>query len=460
MKWLNQKFKKYSMLGAVLFIIFCTTSAAGIHVSGVKYMGDISEGETVIHQMTIDIGDNAPATNISAEVLGFGQTYEKKYFGLNSSKDISPYSARNAINLDKTSFHIDPNEKVSINATIKIPKNAGSGGRYALINIYTEPTEGQVGISTAVLIPIMLTISGTELIETGEITNLSVSGVTVGQPLVVTTTLKNTGNHHYYRSWNEITVKNENGNMVAKVSTEPSIYAIIPTNSVNFDAKIERFLPVGTYTIHSKIMLEDGTVLDEESTTFEVETEYIPPFKEVSMSISPGKAAVLATDNGRCVVSFPQGSVVSGATITLKPGNLEKLPEAPPGYEMGVTCLYLGGLQGLLAKDAKLTVQYLEEDLKAAKGIPSRLNLAYWDDGLRQWVPVPTELDKENMTLSAYTNRLGSWVVLAGDPVTDVKGGGSSIEKSKMSSPLGGVLPAVTLLVAWGLCLIWRRKQV
>jgi len=461
-KWQAKNyFVKCSLLGILFFISIFTSSAAGLHFEGLKYAGEVSAGETVVHQMALSLGNGESATDITVEVLGFGQAPNKQYIGLNSSEDLSPYSAHDFITLDKKTFHIEPGEKVPFTATIKLPEDSGSGGRYALLNVYTKPERGeaQVGVSTAVMVPVMLTISDTELIETGKITNLSVGDVVVGQPIIVTTTLENTGNHHYYSAWNEITVENEAGTLVANSSTKPSIYAIIPTNSVNFETKIEQALPVGTYTVHSKMRLEDGTVLDEKSTTFEVEKEYIPPFKEVSLLISAGEEAILKTDNDRCAIHFPQGAIVSRVKLTLKPGDLKRLAEAPEAYELGVTCLAIEGLQGLLAKDAQLKVQYLEEDLNIAGGNPSKLNLAYWDGGLREWVLVPTVLDEKKSTLTANTKRLGDWVIVAGAPVRASEETKASKDDSKQQIPQGWMASFIALLAAVKICLFRKQKQ-
>ena len=84
--------------------------------------------------------------------------------------------------------------------------------------------------------------------------------MTIGQPITITTTLKNTGNYHYYHTVNEVTITDANGNVLADNSTQPSAYAIIPGNTVGFTIQPEvKNLPLGTYTVNSKVLLEDGT---------------------------------------------------------------------------------------------------------------------------------------------------------------------------------------------------------
>jgi hypothetical protein len=119
----------------------------------------------------------------------------------------------------------------------------------------------------------MLTIDGSNLVETGQITALTVGEVIAGKPIIVATTLKNTGNHHYYGAINQISVRDSSGRDVGSAKSEPFSRAVIPIQSVRFDTPLTAGLPMGTYTVVSRMTLEDGTLLDEKCTTFTVKEE-------------------------------------------------------------------------------------------------------------------------------------------------------------------------------------------
>lgn len=431
----------------VLVLLFISPASAGLKVTGMIYNGELAAGEGTSHVMEISIKEGDSPIDIAVDVMGFGQSPEMSSCFLEASEDKNPYSAREFISIDRPTFHLEPGESEIVTASIHVPEDAEGAAMYALINVHNKPAgDGTVAFCTAFAVPVVITIPDRARIQTGNISNINVEEAVAGQPMLISTKFENTGNYHYH-VLNEISIEDLEGRTVTMASNGLSASSIVPTNSANFKIEIKDPLPVGKYQLHSTMKLEDGTVLDEKNTVFEVEKEYIPPFKEVSVRVLPGEPAVLATEKGRCELSFPPGAVVSGVKITLKPGNLEQLPGVPEGYEPGVTCISIEGLQGLLAKEARLLVEYNKEDLDAAGGDTSKLSLAYWDSGLSQWVPVSTELDEGNMKLKVHTNRLGTWAVLVGDSMRDMRESGAS-EKGSKSVPLGGMIPALSLLTA------------
>ena len=303
----------------IIVLMLSVLPVYGISVSGAKYLGNISPGGTAVHTMTIGIGSDEDPTDVIVDVMGFGQSLDKGYMPLDPAKDLSPDSARTFITLDNTSLHLEPGSKQTVTANITLPSNVGAGGRYAIIYIHALPGKGK-SFTTAVIVPVLITVSGTNLTETGSITNVNVGDVTVGQPITVTTTLKNTGNYHYYGTVNEVNITDANGNILASNSTQPSAYAIIPGNTVEFTIQPDlKNLPLGTYTVNSEVLLDDGRVLDNKTTTFSVKTVYIPPVTESSITLTPGSAANLISPDGRFSVSFLQGSVLGDVNVTLKP---------------------------------------------------------------------------------------------------------------------------------------------
>jgi len=405
--------------------------------------------------MTVSIGSGEDPADILVEVYGFGQNMDQGYSALNPADDTSPYSARSFITLDTTSLHLQPGVPQTIHAKISVPANAGPGGRYALIYIHALPGKGK-SFTTAVLVPVMITISGTTPTMTGSVTDLSVGEVTVGKPITVTTTFKNTGNYHYYHTINSITVRDASGNLEGNFSTQPSAYAIIPGNTVQYIAtpKLQN-LQVGTYTVDSEVLLENGTVLDKKTTTFSVKTNYIPPVTESNITLTPGKEGTLTSPDGRISISFPQGSVLSDVIVTLKPYSNDKLHPAPSGAKLGATCFEVAGLAGLLSKDATVTVSYSADDLAAAGGDASLLKLSYYDAAKSAWVILPTQADTGSKKLTATTNHMGIFTIMVS----------SSAGAESASNGIGGIsLPILLLgvvliiIIIAAVVIIVRRK--
>lgn len=274
------KYIGWLLPAAIMLVLLIAIPAAanpGLKVSGAILLTDTSPGATLTHKMTVSLGDGDPATEITVQFGGIGQSLDGAYYLLEASEDTS-YSARQFITVDKESFHLEPGAPQDITATIHIPQDVGTGGRYALIKIKAGPIgEGQVATVAAVNVPIALTIKDTVLTHQGKITELTTSEAVSGQPLGINTTFQNTGNHHF-KVKDEVTVSNSKGEVLGTVSTSltPSI---IPTMSRRLKAALipQGELPPGVYSVKSMVMLEDGTVLDEASGSFEVKEVYVPP---------------------------------------------------------------------------------------------------------------------------------------------------------------------------------------
>jgi hypothetical protein len=436
----------------LLLLAFCIAPAAAIGVSGAKYMGSIQPGGTSSHVMIVNIGPDEKPVDIAVEVEGFGQTHEAVYIPLDPSGDTSPFSARRLIQLDRSTLHLEPGSDQKVTATITLPQDAGPGGRYAIISVRALPGQGQA-FTTRVNVPVFITVSGKAPTEAGSILEVTAGEVIVGQPIVITTTLKNTGNYHYYNAWNWILVKDAGGAVLANSTSAPVDWAIIPGNTVRFTVKPEiGSLQPGTYTVVSRVLLEDGRVLDEKTTTFEVKQPYIPPVTESSILLTPGGEGVLTSPDGRVSVTFPQGSVLSDVLVTLKPYAREKLHQAPAGSQMGATFFEVAGLSGLLNKDAMVRVAYSADDLAAAGGDASRLRLAIWDPVRNEWMVLATQVNTRDMTLTAGTNRMGVWAVLVSSS------GGLSPAPTKTPLPVLPVILALVIAVG-SLSYVARRRR-
>jgi hypothetical protein len=275
--YITNRFFSLVLMAILIILVICPGPASAINVVGAKYMGTVNAGDTVTHMITVATKATDPPMDIVIDVLGFGQTEGKSYSSLSAADDTSPYSARKFITLDTGSFHLNPGESKKITATIAIPNDVGDGGRYAIISLHNAPSgDGTTAFVTAISVPVMITIANSHILQTGTITDINTGEIVTGQPVRITTSLKNTGNIHYYQTKNTVTVSDSGGNILGTAITEPSVFAIIPTYTVNYDVTLNTSLAPGTYGVKSAMNLNDGTLLDEKTSSFEVNSTYLP----------------------------------------------------------------------------------------------------------------------------------------------------------------------------------------
>ncbi len=149
----------------------------------------------------------------------------------------------------------------------------------------------------------------------GKITELTTSEAVSDQPLGIITTFQNTGNHHF-KVKGEVTVSNSKGEVLGTFSTSltPSI---IPTMSRRLKAAFipQGELPLGVYSVKSMVMLEDGTVLDEASGSFEVKEVYEPPTPVGEVGVGDGTPETVTPAPG-AGVNWPLiGGVIAGVIV-------------------------------------------------------------------------------------------------------------------------------------------------
>jgi hypothetical protein len=88
---------------------------------------------------------------------------------------------------------------------------------------------------------------------------------------VIQTTIQNTGNHHFYSAFVNVTVTDSAGNVVATESTKPSVWALIPGNEMTLMTPISTALAPGTYTVMSEAKIVEGmALLDSKTASFTV----------------------------------------------------------------------------------------------------------------------------------------------------------------------------------------------
>jgi hypothetical protein len=433
----------------MISVILAAQPVAALTVENPKILSDVNPGQTYRFPLAVSISPDETATDLAIDVLGFGQSPAGSYTPLSAADDIGPFSARSYVTIEIPLLHLDPGQRKAFNATVTIPENVDEGGRYALISIHPAPGGKQGRMSTAVTVPVLLTIQGTILNHTGSITDVQMGEVGTGRPIEIQTTLRNTGNHHYYGALVNVTFTDSGGNVVATSSTTTG-FALIPGMEATIKTPISVALAPGIYMVTSEARIAEGMVLlDSKTVPLTIEKAYVPPFQETAVDLVPDKEATLATPGGEVTISFPAGSVLAPVHVTVKPV-AGTLPQVPSPATAGPTSLSVEGLTGLLSADATVTVRFTADDLAAAGGNPSRLYLARWDAGKNQWTFLPTTVDSVKKTLTVMTNQLGAMEVVSSPQPP----AGAAAAPAKFPWPDAMVSVAVVSTAI----LLWSRK--
>jgi hypothetical protein len=388
-----------------------SAESPGLKVDGASLVTEVSPGESLTHQIIVSLSPQDSAADISLEVYPLGQSPDGSYA---ASSENHQYSALSYITLDKSSLRLEPGDSRKVTASIRIPAEGGTGGRYALINLRTEPVgQGTVGVIKSVNIPVYLTYKNTDLVHTGRISETGTGEITSGKSIDIITLFKNTGNHHF-KIKSEVIISDSSGNTREVLYTSASRASVIPEVVRQLKAT---YLPAaeltaGIYFYRSKVMLEDGTLLDEAQGSFEIKDTYSPPPAPVSENIDPTIGGELRTEDGSISILLDRGSLIGQTRLSLIIFSSDQLPAPPSGCKLSSTCFRVDGLNGLLAKPAEIRVKYSAKDLEQAGCTTARLVLARWDTLKSEWIILKTAQDENNLTLSAETEQFGIITVM------------------------------------------------
>jgi hypothetical protein len=279
------------VMAALLGILLLVPAAPALHVDGVKILMDVRPGMTYTYPMGVSIDEKDPATAIAVEVMGFGQSDDGSYNQVLPADDTGPHSARPFVSVEEPLIRLGPGGGRPFNATIRVPMDATPGGYYATIYIHPQAEavgSSGAGVVTAILVPVMLTVQGGTLAETGTIT-----GIRAGEPAQVLVTLENTGNHHFYGAVAGVTVTDAAGNTVATGSSKPSVWALVPGGKMSLKVPLSPALPPGSYTVKAEAWNGQGGPL--------------LGTKTASITIGPS--------TGTVAVSSPAGAVATPASL-------------------------------------------------------------------------------------------------------------------------------------------------
>ena len=164
-------------------------------------------------------------------------------------------------------------------------------------------------------------------------------------------------------------------------------------------------------------------------------------------TIFPDVACSVETPDERIRIEFPAGAVDSETQVCIGECPASDVPPIPSGFKLGNTYFSIEGIT-TLAEEITITVKYSDDDVAAAGGDPQLLALAYYDEDAEEWKVLPTTVNTTEKTLTATTDHLSTWAVLA--EAAGEAPGEETVEETPFGLPLWiwAAIGAVVVLVA------------
>lgn len=258
---------KFLFAELAFFLLIFMPASSALGVEGVIFEAEAAPGQHVSHEITVSLRENEDPMDLQVDIQDWSQTLD----GSNQEQEdgaVASCSAKGFLQASPASFHLESGGSQKVLVEGEIPEDVGSGGRYALISVHSLPSveeeedsEGNVGVAVAINALVRLTISGTELLRRGEITDMKIEDPSSCEHQNISLIFKNTGNYHY-KACAKAALKDDEGNLLAN-SSSPLSSNIIPSASriFSFSLTPEKELLPGTYCISAIVEQEDGSIL-------------------------------------------------------------------------------------------------------------------------------------------------------------------------------------------------------
>jgi len=251
-----------------------------LRVDPALLLADLAPGESETVNVTVTAKE---PMRIEVVPQGLGQRPDGGFQILPESEDSSIYTGRPYVKAVPRQFTLNANQSKKVKVTISVPKDAGEGGRYAILEVkgsLRKPGEEEnVGVGATIGASVVVTLEGTAQTRTGDITEVKIAPVQSGNPISVVTSLRNTGNYHYgaspVRMFAGATLKDPRGNNVVTTVTSMTEMSLVPeyTRAFGIDLTTAEKLSPGRYAVDVQVGLEDGTILDRATGYLDVTQE-------------------------------------------------------------------------------------------------------------------------------------------------------------------------------------------
>jgi hypothetical protein len=251
-----------SLLFATGLFVVCSlpVSAGGLTVYSGKIESAVISGSNNTYTMEVANTSDAPM-DIGVDIQGYGMSPTQDFIVLEPTNDQSPYSASSFLKVSPTGFHLEPGKSQIITVTANVPAGISNGGRYAIVYIHTAPTGNGVGVISAVAARVLLTIPGSNLDTTSQITGVTLIKSVAQQPAGISFTVANNGNYHF-KPQIQATVRSGD-KVVATTELVAPGWPIIPGYSRQFKLDLAGTspLPAGMYQVDVEVKDESGALI-------------------------------------------------------------------------------------------------------------------------------------------------------------------------------------------------------
>lgn len=417
---------------ALLALILAASAPAlaGLRLAGAIIQDTLAPGETASY--VINVGNTAEGPmDIAIDIRGLGNYLSGGPNTLQPSEDQSPYTARGYVSASPSSFHLEPGQSQDVTVNAALPADAGDGGRYATVYIYTIPSGSGMLTSAAVVSQLYITIENSNLIRSGDLTSLELAPPQSQQAFSVSATVLNTGNYHYKLSFNG-TVTNSQGQTVGETLQTNSIYTLIPTFFQQVDQipfNIYSDLPAGVYTVEVEARTQEGVFLDSGTVQFVLSDTYKPvPVRTLTTQLWGTSASWAMSEDGMLLEDVVSSSADSTINIFIENGttvlgpdgqplvamNISRMdppPSAPTGYEM-ISAFRFEPDGATFDPEARFTVKYSQSDIP--KGVKeNRLEIAVLNPSSLQWQILNSDVNAGANTITFSTGHLSVYALIS-----------------------------------------------
>lgn len=246
----------------------------GLKASGIVIEDEAVPGQHLSNEITISTDKSENPMDFQVDVMDWVQGPNGENRAVNESEQ-KVLSARSFLKVSPTNFHLEPGDSQKILVNGNVPNDVGSGGRYAIIDAHTissgsKNVGNSLGISYSLNTIVRITIAGSELIRTAEISKLNIDQPISNKQQNVTMVFNNTGNIHY-EAQPEIILKDKDNNTIAD-DIAPVTNNILPFASriISLSLKPGQALKAGIYSVNGIVRLTDGTVLATKSAKLDI----------------------------------------------------------------------------------------------------------------------------------------------------------------------------------------------
>ncbi len=243
---MNSNCRKLLLSAGLLFCLGLAASvpsARAVTVSPVTFELFAQPGETVNSQVRIsNESDSSVAVSMGAE--SFVPIGEEGRVALDDSEEHAGFSLASWIEMNKTSFTLQPKDIQIIDFAVNVPLNAEFGGYYASILARTsaDTSGGGVGVAQKIGALLLMQVAG-DVEEQLRVKSFTAPNFSEYGPVTITARFENSGSVHL-KPRGDITLKNAFGKEVAKVD--------MPQNNVLPDSIRKIEVPIGERDMFGK----------------------------------------------------------------------------------------------------------------------------------------------------------------------------------------------------------------